>query len=59
MITRLNVWSGFKNGLRQFRHTFRRYKRHLNREHREQVLSHVRELARIVLEIDARTQMRH
>ena len=48
-----------QNGLRQFSHTFRRYRRHLNREHREQVMSHVRELARIVLEIDARTQMRH
>ena len=41
-----------QNGLSQFRHTFLRYRRHLNREHREQVMSHVRELARIVLEID-------
>ena len=48
-----------QNGLRQFRHTFRRYRRNLNREHREQVMSHVRELARIVLEIDARTRVRH
>ena len=45
-----------QNGLRQFRHTFRRYRHHLNREHREQVMYHVRELARIVFEIDARTR---
>ena len=45
-----------QNGLRQFRHTFRRYRHHLNRENREQVMYHVRELARIVFEIDARTR---
>ena len=48
-----------QNGIRQFRHTFRRYRRHLNRENREQVMSHVRELARIVAEIEARTRGRN
>ena len=47
-----------QNGLRQFRHTFRRYRHHLNREHREQVMYHVQGLARIVSEIDARTRAR-
>ena len=42
----------------QFRYTFRRYKRHLNKENREQVRSHVRELARIVSEIEARARVR-
>ena len=45
---RPSVWSDFKTGPRQFRHTFRRYRRHLNREEREQAMSHIRDLARIV-----------
>ena len=48
-----------QNGIRQFRYTFRRYKRHLSKENREQVRSHVRELARIVSEIEARTRVRN
>jgi hypothetical protein len=45
-----------QDGTRQFRHTFRRYRHHLNREHREQVMYHVRELTRIGSEINARTR---
>ena len=45
-----------QNGTRQFRHTFRRYRRHLNREEREQVMSHIRVLARVASEIATRTQ---
>ena len=45
-----------QNGTRQFRHTFRRYQRHLNREEREQAMSHIRILARIVSEIATRTR---
>ena len=45
-----------QNGIRQFRHTFRRYRRHLNGEEREQAMSHVRNLARIVSEIATRTR---
>ena len=47
-----------QNGIRQFRYTFRRYRRHLSKENREQVRSHVRELARIVSEIEARARVR-
>ncbi len=47
-----------QNGIRQFGHTFRRYRRHLDQGSREQVMSHVRELARIVSEIEARTRVR-
>ena len=45
-----------QNGTRQFRHTFRRYRRHLNGEEREQAMSHIRILARLTSEIAARTQ---
>ena len=45
-----------QDGTRQFRHTFRRYRRHLSREEREQVMSHIRDLARIGSEINARTR---
>ena len=45
-----------QNGIRQFRHTFHRYRRHLNREERQQAMSHIRDLARIVSEINARTR---
>ena len=45
-----------QNGTRQFRHTFRRYRRHLNREERQQAMSHIRDLARIVSEIATRTR---
>ena len=45
-----------QNGTRQFRHTFRRYRRHLNREEREQAMSHIRDLARIVSKITTRTR---
>ena len=34
-----------QNGTRQFRHTFRRYRRHLNGAEREQAMSHIRDLA--------------
>ena len=44
-----------QNGTRQFRHTFRRYRWHLNGAERERVMSHVRDLDRITAEIDART----
>ena len=44
-----------QNGTRQFRHTFRRYRRRLNGAERERVMSHVRDLDRITAEIDART----
>ena len=47
-----------QNGIRQFRHTFRRYRGNLDEENREQVMSHVRELARIVSEIETRTRAR-
>ena len=43
-----------QDGTRQFRHTFRRYRRYLSREEREQVMSHIRDLARIGFEINAR-----
>ena len=45
-----------QNGTRQFRHTFHRYRRHLNREEREQAMSHIRNLTRIGSEINARTR---
>ena len=45
-----------QNGTRQFRHTFRRYRRHLNGEEREQAMSHIRDLARLTSEIAARTR---
>ena len=45
-----------QNGIRQFGHTFRRYRRHLNREEREQTMSHIRGLARIASEIATRTR---
>ena len=45
-----------QDGTRQFRHTFRRYRRHLNREEREQVMSHIKDLTRIGSEINAWTQ---
>ena len=45
-----------QDGTRQFRHTFRRYRRYLSREEREQVMSHIRDLARIGSEINARTR---
>ena len=45
-----------QNGTRQFRHTFRRYRRHLNGEEREQAMSHIRDLARITSEIATRTR---
>ena len=48
----------FQNGIRQFRHTFRQCRRHLNKDNREQVMSHVRERARIVSEMEARTRAR-
>ena len=44
-----------QNGTRQFRHTFRRYRRHLNGEERERVMSQVRALDRITAAINART----
>ena len=44
-----------QNGTRQFRHTFRRYRRRLNGAERERVMSHARDLDRITAEIDART----
>ena len=47
-----------QNGIRHFGHTFRRYRRHLDQGNREQVMSHIRELARIVSEIEARTRVR-
>ena len=46
-----------QDGIGQFRYTFRRYKRHLSKENRGQVRSHVRELARIVSEIEARVRV--
>ncbi len=45
-----------QNGTRQFRHTFRRYRRHLNEEEREQAMSHIRILAPLVSEIATRTR---
>ena len=45
-----------QNGTHQFRHTFRRYRLHLNGEEREQVMSHIRNLTRIGSEINARTR---
>ena len=45
-----------QDGTRQFTHTFRRYRRYLSREEREQVMSYIRDLARIVSEINARTR---
>ena len=45
-----------QNGARQFGHTFRRYRRYLSREEREQVMSHIRNLTRIGSEINARTR---
>ena len=45
-----------QDGTRQFRHTFRRYRRYLSREEREQVMSHIRDLTRIGSEINARTR---
>ena len=45
-----------QNGTRQFGHTFRRYRRYLSREEREQVMSHIRNLTRIGSEINARTR---
>ena len=45
-----------QNGTRQFRHTFHRYRRHLNREEREQAMSHIRDLARVASEIATRTR---
>ena len=45
-----------QNGTRQFRHTFRRYRRHLNGAEREQAMSHIRDLARLTSEIAARTR---
>ena len=45
-----------QNGTRQFRHTFHRYRRHLNREERQQAMSHIRDLARVVSEIATRTR---
>ena len=45
-----------QNGTRQFRHTFHRYRRHLNREEREQAMSHIGDLARLVSEIATRTR---
>ena len=45
-----------QNGTRQFRHTFHRYRRHLNRAEREQVMSHIRDLDRVVSEIATRTR---
>ena len=45
-----------QDGTRQFRHAFHRYRRHLSRAEREQVMSHIRNLARIASEINARTQ---
>ena len=45
-----------QNGIRQFGHTFRRYRRHLNGEEREQTMSHIRDLARIASEIATRTR---
>ena len=41
-----------QNGTRQFRHTFHRYRRHLNREERQQAMSHIRDLARVGSEIN-------
>ena len=43
-----------QDGTRQFKHTFRRYRRYLSREEREQVMSHIKDLARIGSEINAR-----
>ena len=45
-----------QDGTRQFRHTFRRYRRYLSREEREQVMSHIRDLTRMGSEINARTR---
>ena len=45
-----------QDGTRQFTRTFRRYRRHLSRKEREQVISHIRDLARIGSEINARTR---
>ena len=45
-----------QNGTRQFRHTFRRYRRRLNGAEREQAMSHIRDLARLTSEIAARTR---
>ena len=45
-----------QDGTRQFGHTFRRYRRYLSREEREQVMSHIRNLTRIGSEINARTR---
>ena len=45
-----------QDGTRQFGHTFHRYRRHLNREEREQVMSHIKDLTRIGSEINAWTQ---
>ena len=45
-----------QNGTRQFRHAFRRYRRHLNREERAQAMSHIRDLARVASEIATRTR---
>ena len=47
-----------QDGIRQFRHTFRRYRRHLSKEQRDQVRSHVRELSRIASKIEARARVR-
>ena len=45
-----------QDGTRQFTHTFRRYRQYLSREEREQVMSHIRDLARIGSEINAQTR---
>ena len=45
-----------QNGTHQFRHTFHRYRQHLNREEREQAMSHIRDLARVASEIATRTR---
>ena len=47
-----------RNAITAFRHTFRRYKRHLNKANREEVMEHAKELARIIAEIDQRTRAR-
>lgn len=45
-----------RNSIITFRHTFRRYKHHLNKENREEVLVHAKEIARVIAEIEKRTR---
>ena len=53
---KMERYERLQDGTRQFGHTFRRYRRYLSREEREQVMSHIRDLTRMGSEINARTR---